>query len=144
MLRRMLRLLTVTLLVVFGSCAVVVSNPANAQDPVVQEPVAGIDYRILVVICDRYQGKFVDGGLPSPYRYGCVLIDGQIDCLETTECVFFRSNDERPPFEESCERGDGRYEVLDDTIFGCSNDKDRILLICPEQPCDMESEQPMP
>ncbi|MEO3780220.1 hypothetical protein ABGB16_26060 [Micromonospora sp. B11E3] len=107
-LRRMLRLLACTLLAVVGSC-VVVSSPADAQ-----ESPAGIDYGTLVAVCDRYQGTFVEGDLPSPYRYGCLLSDGQINCLETTECFFFRLDDGRPPFEESCDRGSGEFKVVDD------------------------------
>jgi hypothetical protein len=129
-------------LVVAGSVAAV-PNAAGAQTPL-----AGIDQPALVAICERFQGRLLDK-LPPPHRYGCELSDGRIGCLETTECSFHRLDDQ-PPFEESCDRGRGKYRQLDVATFGCWTEVEVILLICDGpwvQDCGVASEpheQPMP
>lgn len=140
-LSRMLRLLVVAVLVVAGSFAAV-SNAAAGE-----KPRAGIDPPTLVALCERFQGRFLEE-LRPPYRYGCELSDGRINCLETTECTFLRLDD-RPPFEESCERAGGRYLHKDIAIFGCWTKQDEVLVACYEtwDECGITSqpnEQPMP
>jgi hypothetical protein len=140
-LRRMLRLLTVAVLVVVGSFAAVSKATAGETHH------EGIDPRALVVLCDRYQGRYLEE-LPKPYSYGCDLSDGQIGCLETTECSFRRLGD-RPPFEERCERVGGKFSYKDFSIFSCWTEEDTVLVFCDEtwSECGITSlpnEQPMP
>lgn len=149
MLRKMLRLLTIAVLFAGGS-AVAVSAPAGADET---PPVPGVDYRTLIVLCDQFRGDFIedkDERLPAPYRYGCVVTDGQIECLETTDCIFVIAADylERPPFEETCQRWGGKFQRLLETIYGCDGEDDDIYVNCSHsnecQLTVMENEQPMP
>jgi hypothetical protein len=136
----LLRLFAVTVLVAAGTCAVV-SNPSWAGKS--GEPLKGFDQKELVEVCDHYQGGYLKD-LPSPYRYGCDLSDGQIKCQETADCTFFRKAGN--PFEESCERGGDKY-ILDKLgIFRCWNEKRPIILYCDPkwETCAIGHDQPMP
>ncbi len=140
--RRMPRLLAVALLAIAGSVAVL-PNAAGAE-----KPLPGIDKPALAALCERFQGRLLEK-LPPPHSYGCELSDGRIGCLETTECTL-RRLDERPPFEQSCERGRGKYRQLDAITFSCWTEQVEILVICDGpwvQECGVTSEpheQPMP
>ena len=141
-LRKTLRLLAVAMLFLFGS-GVAVPNAAGAETPA-----TGIDYQTLVGLCDYYQGRIVERELPPPYRYGCQVSDGDIDCLETTECDFIPFGD-LPPFQVTCDTVGGRWS-LDDKLgtISCDTDRDDVVLTCGfrELTCTfvLDNEPPMP
>jgi hypothetical protein len=148
-LRRLLRLFAVTVLVVTGTCAIV-SSASAGEGPRDRPVIRGFDQKELIAVCDRYQGRYVED-LPKPYRYGCVLSDGDIKCQEqgketAAQCSFFRLSGR--PFEESCERVGDKFTFHDVlNYFSCWNrNNPPVLLQCdPEwDVCVIGHEQPMP
>jgi hypothetical protein len=142
---RILRLFAVTVLIVAGTCAVTPQAVA-AGEPRDDKPLPGIELPALVELCDHYRGKFVEE-LEKPYRYGCVLPDGDIRCDETTACTFFRLADGLP-FEQTCDRIGGKWYYLRDLyVVACwTVPPFQVVLECdPEwETCSIGHDQPMP